>query len=227
MATVAGEPELLAHHFTQTGLTESAIEWWVKAAHRSLARSAMLEAEALLRKGLNLLSNLNDDTRRREYELDLQVGLGLALSQTQGFHAEATGDAYFPRANSAINSNAHTNFCLSSTVRSEAIAEARLTLHAPTLARILGYACRTGWCAHTNPSTLLRYAEELVSVSAERELVFWQKVGTVYCGWCLASLGDGEQGVRSLRMGYLISTTLLMPLWFSRCWPTPFEQSAI
>jgi hypothetical protein len=66
----------------------------------------------------------------------------------------------------------------------EAIAEARLTLHAPTLAHILGYAWRTGWCAHTNSSTLLRYAEELLSVSAERELVFWQKVGTVYRGWC-------------------------------------------
>jgi len=27
-ATAAAEPELLAHHFTQAGLTETAIEWW-------------------------------------------------------------------------------------------------------------------------------------------------------------------------------------------------------
>ena len=26
----AAEPELLAHHFTQAGLTEAAIEWWGK-----------------------------------------------------------------------------------------------------------------------------------------------------------------------------------------------------
>ena len=55
-ATAAAEPELLAHHFTQAGLTEAAIEWWGKAGQRSLARSAMLEAEALLRKGLTLSS---------------------------------------------------------------------------------------------------------------------------------------------------------------------------
>ena len=29
-ATAAAEPELLAHHFTQAGLTEAAIEWWGK-----------------------------------------------------------------------------------------------------------------------------------------------------------------------------------------------------
>ena len=27
-ATVAAQPELMAHHFTQAGLTEAAIEWW-------------------------------------------------------------------------------------------------------------------------------------------------------------------------------------------------------
>ena len=35
-ATAAAEPELLAHHFTQAGLTEAAIEWWGKAGQRSL-----------------------------------------------------------------------------------------------------------------------------------------------------------------------------------------------
>jgi predicted ATPase len=29
--TAATEPELLAHHFTQAGLTEASIEWWGKA----------------------------------------------------------------------------------------------------------------------------------------------------------------------------------------------------
>ena len=40
----AAEPELLAHHFTQAGLTEAAIEWWGKAGQRSLERSALVEA---------------------------------------------------------------------------------------------------------------------------------------------------------------------------------------
>ena len=33
-ATAAAEPELLAHHFTEAGLTEVAIEWWGKAGRR-------------------------------------------------------------------------------------------------------------------------------------------------------------------------------------------------
>ena len=37
-ATAAAEPEALAYHFTQAGLTEQAIEWWGTAGQRSLAR---------------------------------------------------------------------------------------------------------------------------------------------------------------------------------------------
>ena len=35
-ARAAAEPELLAHHFTQAGLTEAAVEWWGKAGQQSL-----------------------------------------------------------------------------------------------------------------------------------------------------------------------------------------------
>ena len=37
----AGEPEVLAHHFSQAGVAEAAIEWWGKAGERSLKRSAL------------------------------------------------------------------------------------------------------------------------------------------------------------------------------------------
>src|SRR5262249_48816847 len=36
----AAEPEVLAHHFTQAGQTETAIEWWDRAGQRSMDRSA-------------------------------------------------------------------------------------------------------------------------------------------------------------------------------------------
>ena len=41
----AAEPELIAHHFTQAGMTGAAIEWWGKAGQRSLERSALVEAD--------------------------------------------------------------------------------------------------------------------------------------------------------------------------------------
>src|SRR5260370_35743621 len=36
----AAEPEALAHHFTQGGLDDLAIEWWGKAGDQALRRSA-------------------------------------------------------------------------------------------------------------------------------------------------------------------------------------------
>jgi predicted ATPase len=38
------QPELLARHFTEAGLIEKAVGFWRKAARRSLARSALVEA---------------------------------------------------------------------------------------------------------------------------------------------------------------------------------------
>src|SRR5208337_3831757 len=42
---VEAEPELVAHHFTQAGLTEPAIEYWGKAGDLALHRSAFKEAK--------------------------------------------------------------------------------------------------------------------------------------------------------------------------------------
>ena len=83
IAIAAAEPELLAYHFTQAGMTEAAIEWWGKAGHRSLARSAMLEAEAQLRKGIDLVASLPESTERQQFELDLQVARSTALVAMQ------------------------------------------------------------------------------------------------------------------------------------------------
>src|SRR5690242_12996809 len=38
-AVAAAEPELVAHHLTQAGLDEPAIEWWGKAGDQALART--------------------------------------------------------------------------------------------------------------------------------------------------------------------------------------------
>ena len=47
----AAEPEVLAHHFTQAGLTDAAIEWWGKAGDQALRRSAFQEAICASRQG--------------------------------------------------------------------------------------------------------------------------------------------------------------------------------
>jgi class 3 adenylate cyclase/predicted ATPase len=90
----ASQPHLMAQHCADASLHEKAISYWLKAGEQAVARSAMIEAETLLRKGLSLVSNLTDSKCRLDHELSLQIALGLALSQTQGFHSPAAREAY-------------------------------------------------------------------------------------------------------------------------------------
>ena len=62
--TVETQPELLAHHFTEAGLTEKAVGYWLKAGLRSRERSADVEAIGHLTKGLALLETLEESRER-------------------------------------------------------------------------------------------------------------------------------------------------------------------
>ena len=90
--TVQVQPELLAHHYMKAGLAELAIDYWLRAGRRAISRSAMVEALAQLRNGLDLLAGLPEADRRWR-ELDLQVALGVALMATQGWAAPEAGRA--------------------------------------------------------------------------------------------------------------------------------------
>ena len=58
--TAAAEPEALAHHFTQAGLTDAAIEWWGKAGDQALRRSAFQEAISHLGKAIEMADKAGD-----------------------------------------------------------------------------------------------------------------------------------------------------------------------
>src|SRR5256712_4441479 len=62
--TVEGQPELLAHHYTEAGLTEQAVAYWYTAGRRAIERSAHVEAIAHLRQGLTLLATLPETPER-------------------------------------------------------------------------------------------------------------------------------------------------------------------
>jgi class 3 adenylate cyclase/tetratricopeptide (TPR) repeat protein len=83
------QPELLAHHYTQAGLVEQAIAYWAKAGRRSMARSAMVEAVAQLRRALALISELPAGRVRLRQELELQGTLGRALFASENWAGEA------------------------------------------------------------------------------------------------------------------------------------------
>ena len=81
-------PELLAHHFTQAGLTEAAIEWWGKAGQRSLERSALVEAAAQFTCALDLIATLPATPALRREQIKLQVALITPLIHIKGFAPE-------------------------------------------------------------------------------------------------------------------------------------------
>ena len=76
------QPELLAHHFTQAGMTEAAIEWWRTAGQRSLARSALLEGVEQLKRALAQIATLPATPDLRREEIKLQVAFANALALT-------------------------------------------------------------------------------------------------------------------------------------------------
>src|SRR5262249_35787164 len=92
--TVATQPELLAHHYTEAGLVEQAVWYWSKAGQRAHERSAHGEAIGHLRKGVELLPTLPDTPEHRQQELTLQITLGAALMATKGMAAPDVEAAY-------------------------------------------------------------------------------------------------------------------------------------
>jgi class 3 adenylate cyclase/predicted ATPase len=92
--TVAAEPELLAHHYTEAGCHAEAVGYWQQAGTRALQRSANVEAIAHAQRGLKLLPALPDTPQRTQRELDCLTTLGPALMATQGYAVPEVGQAY-------------------------------------------------------------------------------------------------------------------------------------
>jgi predicted ATPase len=91
---VQTQPEVLARHCAEAGLVEKAVGYWLMAGQQSIARWAMTEAVAQLRKGLDLVCGLPDDPARLTQELDLLIALGNALLATKGYAAPEPGEAF-------------------------------------------------------------------------------------------------------------------------------------
>jgi class 3 adenylate cyclase/predicted ATPase len=97
----AAEPEVLAHHFTEAGLTDAAIEWWGKAGDQALRRSAFQEAIAQLGKAIEMADKTAEAAPRAaaapvsvDQRLKLQTSYGQAMLWSHGFGAEETKTAF-------------------------------------------------------------------------------------------------------------------------------------
>ena len=96
------EPEAIAHHFTQAGLDDLAIEWWGRAGDQALRRSAFQEAIAHLGKAIEMADRAGATARRAtagsaapsQRLTQLRVAYGNALYSARGYGAPETTEAF-------------------------------------------------------------------------------------------------------------------------------------
>jgi predicted ATPase/class 3 adenylate cyclase len=96
--TAETEPELLAHHYSEAGLVEPAITYWLRAGQQATQRAANLEAIQYFQQALALLETLPEDRARDTTELKVLTHLGPALMVIKGWAAQEVGTVY-ERAN--------------------------------------------------------------------------------------------------------------------------------
>jgi tetratricopeptide (TPR) repeat protein/ABC-type transport system involved in cytochrome c biogenesis ATPase subunit len=87
---VASQPEIVAQHFTAAGLVGPAIDYWLRAGHLALSRSANAEAVKHLRQGIELTQSLAPSPERVRKELDFYLALGPAMAATEGYATPET-----------------------------------------------------------------------------------------------------------------------------------------
>ena len=78
-------PEIVAHHYGEAAMADKAISYWHRAGKSSVAKSAVTEATAQLRRGLSLLQGLPETRECQQLELDIHVTLTTALMAGKGF----------------------------------------------------------------------------------------------------------------------------------------------
>jgi tetratricopeptide (TPR) repeat protein len=96
------EPEAIAHHFTEAGLGDLAIEWWGKAGDQALRRSAFQEAIAHLGKAIAMADKAGETSRHAPGRMaavsqrlpQLHAAYGNALIAARGHGAPETMEAF-------------------------------------------------------------------------------------------------------------------------------------
>jgi class 3 adenylate cyclase/tetratricopeptide (TPR) repeat protein/ABC-type transport system involved in cytochrome c biogenesis ATPase subunit len=104
-AIAEAEPEVVAFHFTEAGLSETAFRWWCKAGQQALKRSAYSEAIAHLGKAVAIADELPEAPGGRVKRLHLQIAYGRALRGSLGHSAPETVAAWTRARQLAVDVN--------------------------------------------------------------------------------------------------------------------------
>ena len=92
--TTETQPELLAHHYTEAGISEQAVGYWQQAGQHASDRSAHLEAISHFTTGIELLTTLPETPERTQQAATLYLALGAALLVIKGQAAPEVEHVY-------------------------------------------------------------------------------------------------------------------------------------
>jgi predicted ATPase len=179
--TAMAEPEALAHHFTQAGLTQRAVEWRGKAGYRSLERSALVEAAEHFTRALDQLAHLPSNSAIRRERINLQIALINPLMHIKG-HAAPEARAAVERARLLIE-------------EAEALGE---PLEDPLLLFSVLYG---SWIAHFvafNGDLVLELAAEFLALAERRGVTAPLMIGHRIMGMALLFTGHIAEGCANL-----------------------------
>ena len=92
---IAGQmPEFVAHHWTEAGDAERAIEYWSAAGERATMRSAVKEAFGHFHRAIELLDQIKDRPAAADTELMLRVRASGVETAIEGWSAQASQRTY-------------------------------------------------------------------------------------------------------------------------------------
>jgi predicted ATPase len=217
------QPELLAHHFTQAGMTEAAIEWWRTAGQRSLARSALLEGAEQLKRALAQIATLPPTPDLHREEIKLHVAFANALTLTGNL---VDGKEHYDRALAIYDPAEHRPL----TTRSGRDIRVALLASRSGCMWLLGYPAASRSDAERalknareigQATTLMvalfrasyshilcgNYAaanaqiDELIALADERGAPYWKAIGTEVRGSLFAMTGKASDAVRAITSG--------------------------
>ena len=198
------QPELLARHCTEAGLTEKAAGLWGKAGQRSLARAALLEGAEQLKRALDQIATLPATPALRREEIKLEVAFANALALTGDFvdgkeHYDRALAIYDPAEHRPLTtrSGRDVGVALLSSRSScvwllgypaasrndaeRAVKNARETGHATTLMFALHASGFNHICCG-NYAAANAQVDELIALADERGAPYWKATGTAVAG---------------------------------------------
>jgi predicted ATPase len=217
------QPELLAHHFTQAGMTEAAIEWWRTAGQRSLARSALLEGAEQLKRALAQIATLPATPDLRREEIKLHVAFANALTLTGDLvdgkeHYDRALAIYDPAEHRPLTTRsgrdirvallASRSGCMwllgypaaSRSDAERALKNARETGQATTLMVAL-FRASYSHILCGNYAAANAQIDELIALADERGAPYWKAIGTEVRGSLFAMTGKASDAVRAITSG--------------------------